>query len=132
MAPPLAAAVRLALLSVGLASAAFATPRWFEKNMLPARQARDAMTELTARPTFVVVDANNVRGAVNFRLSKQRLTRLIELWAAQHGLQNRIAICWDHGLVQQSVLRNGVCHAYIRILYGAARSYLRQCRTVVL
>ena len=67
------AALRAALCALCLArsSASFArAPRWFERNMIPGRQAAEHMRSLSARPTTIVVDANNVRGAVNFRISK--------------------------------------------------------------
>ena len=96
------------------AAASFArAPSWFEKNMIPGRQAAETMRSMTADPgTIVVVDANNVRGAVNFRLSKLRFTTLVEGWAAKNGLGNRVVIAWDHGLVPLAHEYRGVCHAW--------------------
>ena len=91
----------------------FAVPGWFEKNHIPGKQAADAMQQMRASPgTFVVVDANNVRGAVNFRLSKLRLTELVQGWAKSNGLSNRVVICWDHGLLPDASLHHGICHTW--------------------
>lgn len=95
--------------------AALAVPAWFAKNMIPAKQAAETMQSMTASqgtPTYIVVDANNVRGAVNFRLSKLKLTTLIETWASKYGLGDRIVLCWDHGLKSEAMLHNSICHAW--------------------
>lgn len=71
------------------------------------------MRSMTEAPgTIVVVDANNVRGAVNFRLSKLQLTTLCENWAAANGLANRIIIAWDHGLREEARIYRNVCHTW--------------------
>ena len=78
--------------AVGLATA----PPWFEKHMLPTKQARDAVRTITDAPTYVVVDANNARGAVNFRFSHLNFADLVSLWARRSGLAC-VVVCWDHG-----------------------------------
>ena len=104
--------VSLAVACEPVHGAALAVPAWFQKNMIPPRQAAETMRTLNAQPTLVVVDANNVRGAVNFRLSKLKLTTLIEDWASKNGLSDRVVLCWDHGLVSEALLHNSVCHAW--------------------
>ena len=79
---------------------------------LPGRQCAEAVRALTAAPTSIVVDANNVRGATAFRLSKPRLTELCEGWAQRNGLCSRVIIVWDHGQEPQSLELNGVAHAF--------------------
>ena len=88
-------------------------PGWFEKNMIPASQAAATVRSLTEKPgTIIVIDANNVRGAVNFRISKLQLTRMCEHWAVANGLSNRVIIAWDHGLEQEGRILRSVCHTW--------------------
>ena len=94
--------------AVGLATA----PPWFEKHMLPTKQARDAVRTITDAPTYVVVDANNARGAVNFRFSHLNFADLVSLWARRSGLAQRVVVCWDHGSVRQAREHDNVCHAF--------------------
>ena len=57
---------------------------------------------------MVVLDANNIRGAVNFRLSKEKLSSLVARWASRNGLSNRVVICWDHGLAAEAHVLDGI------------------------
>ena len=88
-------------------------PAWFAPSMLPAAQVAEAMRKIASTPnTFVVVDGNNVRGRVNFRLSKAQLSSLLSTWAARHGLSERVVVCWDHGQQSEALVWRGVCHAF--------------------
>ena len=91
---------------------ALVTPPWFEKNMLPPKQAAAAVQTITEMPTVVVVDANNARGAVAFRFSKLEFTDLVAKWAKRNGLADRVVICWDHGLLKSTCYREGILHTF--------------------
>jgi hypothetical protein len=65
------------MLAIHIISLALVTPPWFAKNQLPASQAAEAMRKIKEVPTVVVVDANNARGAVNFRFSKLGFSELV-------------------------------------------------------
>lgn len=99
------------VLALGLAASA--PPAWFAKSMLPARQIAEQCRTMRAEAnTAVVIDANNVRGAVNFRLSKHRLAALVSEWSRRFGFNRRVVICWDHGLDQQVIDLGDVSHVF--------------------
>ena len=53
-------------------------PSWFARNMIPSSQAADVMRKMQDQEVkpMIVLDANNIRGAVNFRISKEKLASL--------------------------------------------------------
>lgn len=86
-------------------------PRWFAPEMLPPAQVAEAMHEVLAAPnTVIVIDGNNVRGRVGFRLGKSDLASLVSTWAAHHQLSEQVVIAWDHGQRSEALLWRGVCH----------------------
>ena len=100
------------LLGMPLVLLGLVTPPWFEKSMMPSKQAAEAVRTITQMPTTVVVDANNARGAVAFRFSKLKFADLCAKWARRSGLAQRVVVCWDHGLVSQSYEYDGVVHTF--------------------
>lgn len=87
-----------------------APPAWFAPSMLPAKQIRDTMRQISAQPTAILIDGNNVRGRVNFRLSKLQLSSLVTAWAEEHKLH--AYVCWDHGATSTALVWGGCCHAF--------------------
>ena len=107
------ASILLLCCAVDAATVRTPPPGWFKPSMLPPQQVADTMRKITESPsTFVVVDGNNVRGKVNFRLSKMQLADLLGTWAAQHGLSDNVLVCWDHGQQSEAVVWRGVCHTF--------------------
>jgi hypothetical protein len=92
---------------LGLSNARLAWPP-----RLPGRQCAEAVQSLTYEPTHIIVDANNVRGATAFRLSKQRLATLCTSWAQRNGLRSRVVVVWDHGQQPTTLEWHGVTHAF--------------------
>ena len=92
---------------LGLSNARLAWPP-----KLPGRQCAEAVQSLTYEPTHIIVDANNVRGATAFRLSKQRLATLCTAWAQRNGLRSRVVVVWDHGQQPTTLEWHGVTHAF--------------------
>ena len=79
--------------------------------MLPAAHVAEAMRQITAAPnTFIVVDGNNVRGRVGFRLGKGELSALLVTWAERHQLSEQVVVAWDHGQRSEVLVWRGVCH----------------------
>ena len=102
------------MLAVVTAGVRLPPPAWFKQSMIPSREIDDTMRQITTaeRPPFVVVDGNNVRGRINFRLSKVQLAVLLGSWAERHGLRHRVVVCWDHAVRTEAFEWRGVCHAF--------------------
>ena len=104
-------ALSLPLLLGSAALAPLQAPPQFAPEMLPAAQVAEAMRQITAAPnTFIVVDGNNVRGRVGFRLGKGELSALLVTWAERHQLSEQVVVAWDHGQRSEALVWRGVCH----------------------
>lgn len=79
---------------------------------LPGSQCASAVRELTAVPTCLLVDANNVRGATAFRLTTGALVDLAEAWAHSNGLRGRVHLVWDHGCKPDALTSRGLEHGF--------------------
>ena len=79
---------------------------------LPGSQCASAVRELTAVPTCLLVDANNVRGATAFRLTTGALVDLAEAWAHSNGLRGRVHLVWDHGCKPDALTSRGLEHVF--------------------
>ncbi|EOD26793.1 hypothetical protein EMIHUDRAFT_236466 [Emiliania huxleyi CCMP1516] len=99
-------AVLCAHLSSASASCSTAWPT------LPGSQCASAVRELTAVPTCLLVDANNVRGATAFRLTTGALVDLAEAWAHSNGLRGRVHLVWDHGCKPDALTSRGLEHGF--------------------
>ena len=117
-------ALSLPLLLGSAALAPLQAPPQFAPEMLPAAQVAEAMRQITAAPnTFIVVDGNNVRGRVGFRLGKGELSALLVTWAERHQLSERVVVAWDHGQRSEALVWRGVCHGAdaLRLEHRAGR-----------
>ena len=83
----------------------------WQPQLSPA-QIASANRAISERPTIVVIDANNVRGATAFRISNARLLSLASSWAARRGLSDSVVCCWDHGQAVDGVSYDGVEHMF--------------------
>ena len=121
---PLEMALSLPLLIGSAALAPLQAPPQFAPEMLPAAQVAEAMRQITAAPnTFIVVDGNNVRGRVGFRLGKGELSALLVTWAERHQLSEQVVVAWDHGQRSEALVWRGVCHGAdaLRLEHRAGR-----------
>ncbi|KAK3233205.1 hypothetical protein CYMTET_56482 [Cymbomonas tetramitiformis] len=69
---------------------------------------RDRLGEI-AEKGLLIIDANNVRGAMRFRIGPLQLCSLVSRWAYMNNFQNRVVIIFDHGPKQQAFLQDGIC-----------------------
>lgn len=88
-------------------------PVWATERMtLSPSKAAEAVKQLQAPGSLILIDANNVRGLVGFRWSKVHLASLVGRFARQHGLSQRVVIVWDHASVAQAFHWDEAAHLF--------------------